>query len=179
MRPLLVRAHQARVAYHIRGENGGQLAFDAFRGQSGAPQTRGPKRSSALGRILPLRARSAIPFRWGTRSPEAVTPFAVRRGKPSVRFVTRACEGHPKQYQIRYRNVEPLFYSVCSPARVTNRTFRQLPLKRTVVGSLRQGREDTRRGRSRSRLKVVSLRFRDQQSPFSSDRDRKGNDIDL
>src|SRR6266404_9989340 len=49
--------------------------------------------------------------------------------KPSVRFVTRAYEGHLKQYKIRYITVEPLFYSVCLPARVTNRTFRQLPLK--------------------------------------------------
>src|SRR3984893_9882193 len=34
-------------------------------------------------------------------------------------------------------------------------------------------------GRSRSRLKVVSLRFSDQQSLFSSDRDCKGNGIDF
>src|SRR6202011_4032892 len=42
----------------------------------------------------------------------------------------------------------------------------------------RCGRASTR-GRSRSRLKVVSLRFSDQQSRFSSDRDCKGNGIDF
>ena len=47
--PLLVLAHQARVACHIGGENGGQPAFDASRGQGGAPQPRRPIRSSALG----------------------------------------------------------------------------------------------------------------------------------
>jgi len=36
---LLVLAHQARVARHIGGENGGQPAFDASRGQGGAPGT--------------------------------------------------------------------------------------------------------------------------------------------
>src|SRR5216684_3152883 len=46
---LFVRAHQARVARHIGGKNGGQPAFDAFRGQSGAPQPHGPNRLSALG----------------------------------------------------------------------------------------------------------------------------------
>jgi hypothetical protein len=61
--PLLVRAHQARVPRHIGGENGGQPAFDAFRGQSGAPQPRGPKRLSALRRILPLSVGAGIPFR--------------------------------------------------------------------------------------------------------------------
>ena len=37
VRPFLVRAHQARVAGHIGGENGGQLAFDAFRCQAVLP----------------------------------------------------------------------------------------------------------------------------------------------
>jgi len=45
---LLVHAHQPRVARHISGENGGQPAFDASRGQGGAPQPRRPIRSSAL-----------------------------------------------------------------------------------------------------------------------------------
>jgi len=45
----LIRAHKTRVARHIGGEDGGQSAFDAFRGQSGAPQPHGPnKRLSAL-----------------------------------------------------------------------------------------------------------------------------------
>src|SRR5712671_513551 len=46
---LFVRAHKPRVARHIGGENGGQPAFDAFRGQSGAPQPHGPNKLSALG----------------------------------------------------------------------------------------------------------------------------------
>src|SRR5271169_1860395 len=53
------------------------------------------------------------------------------------------------------------------------------PAQRTVVGSLRQGRADARCGGSRSRLKVVSLCFRDQQSPFSSNRDCKAHGVDL
>ena len=32
-RPFLIYSHQARVPRHIGGENGGQPAFDAFRGQ--------------------------------------------------------------------------------------------------------------------------------------------------
>src|SRR6266446_3834690 len=62
---------------------------------------------------------------------------------PSVRFVTRAYEGHLKQYIIRYSNVEPLFYSVCLPARVTNRTFRQLPLKGPWSAAFYRGRADS------------------------------------
>ena len=34
---LLVGAHEPRIARHISGENGGQPAFDASRGQGGAP----------------------------------------------------------------------------------------------------------------------------------------------
>jgi hypothetical protein len=45
----LIRCHKTRVARHIGGENGGQPAFDAFRGQSGAPRPHGPKRLSAFG----------------------------------------------------------------------------------------------------------------------------------
>ena len=45
----LIGAHKPAVTGDIRGENGGQLAFDAFRGQSGALQPRGPNGSSALG----------------------------------------------------------------------------------------------------------------------------------
>ena len=52
--PFLIGAHKPRVARHIGGENGGQLAFDAFRGQSGAPQPHGPNRLSALSRTLLL-----------------------------------------------------------------------------------------------------------------------------
>jgi hypothetical protein len=45
---VFVRAHETRVASHIGGENGGQPAFDAFRGQSGPLQPHGPNGSSAL-----------------------------------------------------------------------------------------------------------------------------------
>ena len=55
-RPLLVRAHQARIARHIGGENGGQPAVDAFRGQSGAPEPQGPNRLSALGAHCTVKA---------------------------------------------------------------------------------------------------------------------------
>ena len=35
----LIGSHEPAVPRLIRGKNGGQPAFDAFRGQSGAPQT--------------------------------------------------------------------------------------------------------------------------------------------
>ena len=39
----LVGAHKTRIPRHVSGEDSGQLAFDAFRGQSGAPQPHGPE----------------------------------------------------------------------------------------------------------------------------------------
>src|ERR1700738_4528968 len=50
-RPFLVRTHEPAVTGDVRIENGAQLAFDAFRGQSGLPP-HGPNGSSALGPIL-------------------------------------------------------------------------------------------------------------------------------
>src|ERR1700730_6100621 len=50
-RPLLVRTHEPAITGDVRSENGGQLAFDAFRSQSGLPP-HGPNGSSALGPIL-------------------------------------------------------------------------------------------------------------------------------
>jgi len=47
--PFLVGTHEPAVTRDISGEDGGQPAFDAFRGQSGALQPRGPNGSSALG----------------------------------------------------------------------------------------------------------------------------------
>ena len=40
-RPFLIRTHKSRIARRIGGENGGQPAFDAFRGKSGAPNRMG------------------------------------------------------------------------------------------------------------------------------------------
>lgn len=37
VRAFLVRLHQARIARHVSGEDGGKLAFDAFRGQAVLP----------------------------------------------------------------------------------------------------------------------------------------------
>src|SRR3989442_1493042 len=37
-----VAAYEPAITRDVRGENGGELAFDAFRGQSGAPQPHGP-----------------------------------------------------------------------------------------------------------------------------------------
>jgi hypothetical protein len=62
VRSLLVRSHQARVARHIGGKDGGLPAFDASRGQSGAPQPHGPNKLSALRTILTVKATAAIPF---------------------------------------------------------------------------------------------------------------------
>jgi hypothetical protein len=47
-RSFLVGTHQSAVARHIGSENGGQPAFDAFRGQSGTPQPHGPNGLSAF-----------------------------------------------------------------------------------------------------------------------------------
>ena len=52
-RPFLIRTHEPAVTRDIRGKNGGQLAFDAFRGQSGALQPHRPNRSSALSASYP------------------------------------------------------------------------------------------------------------------------------
>src|SRR5216683_5754736 len=57
--PFLVGTHEPAVTRDIRGENGGQLAFDAFCGQSGL-LPRGPNGSSALGPILTVNAGCAI-----------------------------------------------------------------------------------------------------------------------
>jgi hypothetical protein len=46
-RPFLISTHKPAVTGDIRGEYGGQLAFNAFRGQSGLPP-QGPNGSSAL-----------------------------------------------------------------------------------------------------------------------------------
>ena len=43
-----VGTHQPAIASNIGGEDGGQPAFDASRGQSGAPKPHRPKRLSAL-----------------------------------------------------------------------------------------------------------------------------------
>jgi hypothetical protein len=48
LNPSYAHGHETRVARHIGGENGGQPAFDAFRGQSGPLQPHGPNGSSAL-----------------------------------------------------------------------------------------------------------------------------------
>ena len=61
--PFLVGTHEPAVTRDIRGENGGQLAFNAFRGQGGALQPRGPNRSSALSASYPQRPR--LPFSFG------------------------------------------------------------------------------------------------------------------
>src|ERR1700738_2858634 len=60
-RPFLVRAHEPAVTGDIRGKNGGQLAFDAFRGQSGLPP-HGPNGSSALSAFYALGPRLPFPF---------------------------------------------------------------------------------------------------------------------
>ena len=59
---VLVRPNEARVACHIGGENGGQSAFDAFRGQSGAPQTARAEKIIGLRPILRVNARAGSPF---------------------------------------------------------------------------------------------------------------------
>ena len=60
---LLVGTHEPAVTSDIGGKNRGQLAFDASRGQGGAPQPHGPNRLTALRRTLLPRARAGMPFR--------------------------------------------------------------------------------------------------------------------
>src|SRR5260370_38041353 len=62
-RPFLVGTHKPTVTCDVRGKNGGQLAFDAFRGQGGALQPRGPNGSSALSASYALGPR--LPFSFG------------------------------------------------------------------------------------------------------------------
>ena len=50
-RPFLIGTHEPAITGHICGEDGGQPAFDAFRGQGGAPQPHGPIRLSARGQF--------------------------------------------------------------------------------------------------------------------------------
>jgi hypothetical protein len=68
-------------ARHIGGENGGQPAFDAFRGQSGAPQPHGPNRSSALrGHSTGKRGGChSLSVRKHPRSPSVTRPTAFAR----------------------------------------------------------------------------------------------------
>ena len=61
--PLLVLAHQARVACHIGGENGGQPAFDASCGQGEFPDRAGRSGHRPSERILTVNAKADIPFR--------------------------------------------------------------------------------------------------------------------
>src|ERR1700716_945136 len=72
----LVRTHEPAVTRDIRGENGGQLAFDAFRGQGGALQPHGPNGSSALSAFYPQGPR--LPFSFGETACSG-SPRSVRR----------------------------------------------------------------------------------------------------
>ena len=59
--PFLVGTDQPAVTRDVHGEDGGQLSFDALRGQSGAPEPHA--RISTLGHILSRRATTATIFR--------------------------------------------------------------------------------------------------------------------
>jgi hypothetical protein len=62
-RPFLVGAHQPRIVRHIGGENGGQPAFDALRGHSGAPSRMGRIGYRLSAPILTLSAGADTLFR--------------------------------------------------------------------------------------------------------------------
>jgi hypothetical protein len=62
---VLVHPDQARVARHIGGKNGGQPAFDAFRGQAALPYRMGRLDYRLPRRTLTVNARAGIPFRRG------------------------------------------------------------------------------------------------------------------
>src|ERR1700730_18457980 len=74
-RPFLVRTHEPAVTRDIRGKNGGQLAFDAFRGQGCLPP-HGPNGSSAIGAFYALGPR--LPFSFGETACSG-SPRSVRR----------------------------------------------------------------------------------------------------
>ncbi len=63
VRTFLIGPHEPAVIRHIRSENGGQPAFDAFRGQGGALQPHGSNRLSTPTRSLTLRETAGIHFR--------------------------------------------------------------------------------------------------------------------
>src|SRR5207302_8709554 len=83
-RAFLIRPHEPAVTRDVRGENGGQLAFDAFRGQGGGLQPLGPNGLSALGVLLTVNARASIPFRRaGPLCLALLDAFPARRSKCS------------------------------------------------------------------------------------------------
>jgi hypothetical protein len=56
-RPFLVRTHEPAVTGDVRGENGGQLTFDAFCGQSGLPPVVALRHQPVLADILDSQHR--------------------------------------------------------------------------------------------------------------------------
>src|ERR1700730_2750470 len=111
-RPFLIGPHQPAVSGHICGENGGQPAFDAFRGQSGAPQPHGPNGLSALGAHSngkPEGCHSLLVRR-------LVARFLYRSRKlshwraPIVPFVTRAREVSWNDRKTTAYKCKTLFY---------------------------------------------------------------------
>jgi hypothetical protein len=58
----LIGTRKARVACHIGRENGGQPAFDAFRGQRVLPNRMGRTDYRPRGAILTAKATGAISF---------------------------------------------------------------------------------------------------------------------
>src|ERR1700674_926088 len=94
-RPFLVGTHEPAVTSDIGGENGGQPAFDAFRGQSGAPNRVGRIDHRRFGLILRVNAGGRIPF----PIPDCCRPRpfepgwrpgSVRLSKPSKTAVSQA-----------------------------------------------------------------------------------------
>jgi hypothetical protein len=60
---LLIRTHETRIARHISAENGGRPAFDALRGQSGAPKPLGRMGYRLWTANLMVNRRAGISFR--------------------------------------------------------------------------------------------------------------------
>jgi hypothetical protein len=97
---LLVRPHQPRVARHISGENGSQLAFDASHGQGGAPQPVGRLRHRLSDGILTMKARPGIPLSLNVqlfRARGRLGEGALTNGPPSVKDARRRLNASPWQ----------------------------------------------------------------------------------
>ena len=107
VRSFLVRSHQARIARHIGGENGGQPAFDAFQGET-APNRVGRTGYRLSGLILTVNAEAGILFWRGTVHP--VKGVAVQLAPEDFGFAWAhpGAKGGPQ----RKRIVKPKVYCV-------------------------------------------------------------------
>jgi hypothetical protein len=103
---VFVRAHETRVAGHIGGENGGQPAFDAFRGQSGAPLPHGLNRLSASGAHSNGKREG-----WHSLSARPPAAFCPLCTAPTLRHIGRNPRNSAGAMERSNKNASPLWQS--------------------------------------------------------------------